>query len=777
MRTPGFWRGIRRWVLVICAVSVGTVGLGPEAQAEEKKAERRPELGGIYPGEEVIVTAETVNVKGQKIENVDDVKAELARRPGSNILIEEKQITESRAFNLQDILQFAPGVRFQSRFGADEGQFQIRGTSLRNNFHHRGVNILINGIFFGDADGFSDFESIDLMAYERVEVYKGANALRYGANTIGGAINFVPRTGYNATMYQARVEAGSYGTVIGQVSSGKVTEPFKVGNMNATSDYYISMTGNRQDGFQDNAQQGRQRLNANFGLQLGEHQEIRAYVLQSNVSERLPGSLTTQQLFANRTQVGGINPGATNNYFACSTNNAACKQGRYYNLARIGVAYKNEFAAGQSLEVIPYYQYQYLDHPIFQTIRQDNSNVGGELRYKNDNSLAGHTNNLVVGQQIRYGDQHQRRFEQQNGAILRPTQNAFFRTTYFGTYAEDQFDAVQNLTLVAGLRWDYSGRQGNVQAFNVFPPAVPFCPGALTNQACPAGVQQTTASLRHFDHVSPKVGFVYRTSETTQIYGNVSNAYEPPLNLELTSAAFPNGQQNLGGFLNLDAQRAWQYELGTRGTTKDQRLSWDFTVYDIEMRKEILAANVQVTGGGIQGTYLNANDTRHTGLEMGAGYVVKKGLFAKEGKGDTVTTRAAYTWSRFVFTEDVFGATTAGPNSLIAKSGNLLPGAPIHNVNYEVRYDHPRGWWVAPNFEWIPTGFYTDNLNTVKDPSYFVLHLRSGWNYSKHVTFYAEGRNLTNKTYAGAVVVNDVLNRYANPSQGVSGYAGVEVKF
>ena len=59
-----------------------------------------------------VVVVDAVEVKGKRIENVEDVKQELARRPGSNILIEEKQITESRALNLQDVLQFAPGVRF-----------------------------------------------------------------------------------------------------------------------------------------------------------------------------------------------------------------------------------------------------------------------------------------------------------------------------------------------------------------------------------------------------------------------------------------------------------------------------------------------------------------------------------------------------------------------------------------------------------------------------------------------------------------------------------------
>ncbi|MEO8046485.1 MAG: Plug domain-containing protein [Nitrospirota bacterium] len=170
------------WTL-LAGIVMAVIGTVPSVTwgAEEPAGREATEL-----------TMKTVKVEGQRIENVNDVKKEFARRPGSNILIEEKQIVQSRALNLQDVLQFAPGVRFQSRTGADEGQFSIRGTSLRNNFHHRGINILINGIYFGDADGFSDFESIDLLAYERIEVYKGANALRYGGNTIGGAINLFP---------------------------------------------------------------------------------------------------------------------------------------------------------------------------------------------------------------------------------------------------------------------------------------------------------------------------------------------------------------------------------------------------------------------------------------------------------------------------------------------------------------------------------------------------------------------------------------------------------
>ncbi|MGD9728405.1 MAG: TonB-dependent receptor family protein [Nitrospiraceae bacterium] len=590
-----------------------------------------PAFGAEQPDEEhPEIVMEPVAVEGKRIENVEDVKREFARRPGSNILIEEKEITETRALNLNDVLLFAPGVRFQSRSGADEGQFQIRGTSLRNNYHHRGINIMINGIYFGDADGFSDFESIDLLAYERIEIYKGANALRYGGNTIGGAINFVPRTGYSASLLQARFLAGSYGTVSGQVSSGKVMQPFKIGNMNATMDYYISASGNRMDSFQDNSQQARQRVNANIGLQLGNHQEFRLYFLQANVSERLPGSLTTEQLFANPRQAGDQSPPGTPPFFACVTDAQTCKYGRYYNQQRIGLAYRNEFAPNQFFEIIPYYSYKYLDHPIFQTLRQDNYNVGGEVRYANSNELFGRKNSLVVGFQPRYGDLHQTRFVNINGSIGAMTQNAHIRTTYFGAYAEDAFDATQNLTLVISGRWDNSGRQGNIQNFG--PAGNPFDP------ATPSVLTTTQQPLRHFDAISPKLGFVYRTTPFSQLYFNASRAYEAPLNLELLSSVNANGSSNTG-FLNLDAQRAWQLELGHRGMSENKRYSWDLTVYNLEMQKEILASVINN-----QATFQNANSTRHTGVEAGGAMVLTKGLFARGGglREDSLQTRVAY---------------------------------------------------------------------------------------------------------------------------------------
>ena len=90
-------------------------------------------------------------------------------------------------------LDYVPGVFAQPKWG-DDTRLSIRGSGLSRNFHLRGVQLYMDGIPINTADGYGDFQEIDPTAYRYVEVYKGANALRFGANSLGGAINFVTPT-------------------------------------------------------------------------------------------------------------------------------------------------------------------------------------------------------------------------------------------------------------------------------------------------------------------------------------------------------------------------------------------------------------------------------------------------------------------------------------------------------------------------------------------------------------------------------------------------------
>ena len=126
----------------------------------------------------------------------------------------------------------------------DESQISIRGSGLRNNFHLRGINVLIDGFPYGNADGFSDFESLELLTTKRIEVYKGASALRFGGNTLGGAINLVTKTGYDAGLLELRSEAGSFGFLKNYIGTGQVYGPL---------DLYVGLTDTELDGYRDTA--------------------------------------------------------------------------------------------------------------------------------------------------------------------------------------------------------------------------------------------------------------------------------------------------------------------------------------------------------------------------------------------------------------------------------------------------------------------------------------------------------------------------------------------
>ena len=109
-----------------------------------------------------------------RLRTEEQARQEIERIPGGAEVVGTKEIEESRASNLKDVLDFVPGVLVRPRFGAaDESQLSIRGSGLRNNFHLRGINVLIDGFMYGNADGFSDFESLELLSTKYIEVFKG----------------------------------------------------------------------------------------------------------------------------------------------------------------------------------------------------------------------------------------------------------------------------------------------------------------------------------------------------------------------------------------------------------------------------------------------------------------------------------------------------------------------------------------------------------------------------------------------------------------------------
>jgi iron complex outermembrane receptor protein len=664
------------------------------------------------------VVVEGSRAPDERTRTETEAREELRRVPGGTEVVGQEKIEQSRGANLKDALDLVPGVFVQPRFGAaDESQISIRGSGLRNNFHLRGLNVLIDGFPYGNADGFSDFESLELLTTKRLEVYKGANALRFGGYTLGGAINLISKTGYDAPLIELRSEAGSFGFLKNYVGTGQVYGPF---------DLYVGLSDTEVNGYRQHGDQIRRRAYASLGYRLAGGTTVRLDLGYVRNEENLPGALTRQEMDRNPRQ---RNPA-----------NSAFREERNYDYTRGALTVRTPLSENQVLEWFTQLNYQDMDHPLSFAIIDDTTySYGTELRYVLTAPVFGLASRLTAGFQFFGTRQIDVNFANNLGNRGAKSKDQFNIANNVAGYLEEQLDLTSTFTAVAGGRVNYATRE--------------------VRDRFEANGNQSDAV--DFLSASPRAGFVWKVAPTVQAFGNASHAYEPPALLELTAPGQLGG--NLG---QLAAQKSWQFEVGTRGNVGD-RLAWDVAVYDAELWDEIQNVNVQPFPGAsfTIPRYRNIDRSRHTGVEAGVDLLLVKDILSRIGlglAGDSLRARAAYTWSRFVFVNDVnFG-------------DNDLPGAPRHFIQTELRYDHGSGFWMAPGLDIVPEGYFVNSENDARNDSYTLVNFKAGFEHkASGLGVFFEARNLTATSYSAAVATDDANRRFFFPGDGRSFYGGL----
>jgi len=657
-----------------------------------------------------IATLRGVTVIGSKTD-LAETRERMNQTPGSVAMVDGAEIRSTRQANLKDVLQFVPGVYVQPRFGAaDESQISIRGSGLRNNFHARGVNLLVNGMPYRNADGFTDFESLELLTTEAIEVYKGGNALRYGGSTLGGAINLDTKTGHSASPVSLFAQGGSFGFYKTQLESGA---------SRGNSNYYASYARTSMDGYRQWSAQQRDRGNLHGGYRFSPNTDARVFYFFANVKEDLPGSLTRA--------------GFESDPRAADPGNVSGRWGRDYILHHVGLQLRTQISPTQRLEISPYTQYRDIDHPIFQVMSQLSHDYGAEIRYENTADLGSLSNRFTIGFQPAYESLLNHQYVNDAGEHGTLTKDQHDRVKTFALYMEDVLSLTPRLSAVLGIR----GERATRETEDFF----------LSN-----GDQ---SDKRVYKPVSPKVGLLYSFApDGAQLFANASRSFEPPLLLELNSLAVP-------GFVALEGQSAWQYEVGARGRTIG--LVWDVSAYDIELRNEILNLNVQPFPGApfTVPTYRNAPKTRHKGLELGLSYQLPGALFVRGDVADHVSLRTSYTLARYTFVDDS------------TYQNNHIPGAPHQVLATEIKYTHPVGFSLAPSIEWIPQSYFLDSQNTVKNDGWTNISLRAELATSFGMNLFAAGQNLTNRRFSQSVQVDNAAGKWFEPADGRSFYAGL----
>jgi iron complex outermembrane receptor protein len=657
------------------------------------------------PKVEVIVVSE--DAAGDSEREWDDEQAleALRRTPGGVALVGEEAIERTRAAALEDVLESVPGVYVRARGTGEEPQISIRGSGLRNNFHTRGVNVLIDGFPFQNADGFSDVETFEFLAARRVEVFKGANSLRFGGNTLGGAINIVTQTGRDAPPVRLRSEGGAFGFWKSYGSGAWNAGPW---------DAYLALSHTQQDGYRDHAAQNRQRAYGSFARHFDGGASLRLDLNGVRNRQELPGALGHGDFHAD--------PEAAN---AASD---AQDERRDFALGRGALTLTVPVNDAVRVDWQTQTSFQDLDHPLaFGVIDNHTWNAGTELRAVSEQPLWERDSRFDAGVQIAYTRQPQTIFENLGGG----TRGASFsrqlgQAANAAFYFSEDLELCDAVSLVGGARGQFAWRRVRDE---------------LANES---------DSVEYW-FAAPSLGAIWRALPGAELYANAGYAFEPGVLFELTAPGNATPGLDLDA---LDPQRAWQFEAGARGEI-GERLSFDVAVFDVELRDEIRNVNVAPFPGApfTVPAYENIDRSRHWGAEVGLDLRLAYGF----------STQVAYTYSRFEFVrDDAFG-------------DNDLPGAPRHFTTAALRWQHGSGIWLAPQVEWVARRWFVDSENESSAGAYAIYNVRAGYDHARSgLSLFVEGRNLGDRDYVSAVVVDAGDQRYYEPGDGRGVFGGVE---
>lgn len=608
----------------------------------------------------ITVTAEPASEESLVVPNLEQARSDIDRIPGAVEIVPGRAFKNGPAQSVKDMVDWVPGVFAQSRFG-DDARISIRGSGLSRNYGNRGLNMYMDGIPINTSDGLVDNFEVDPTAYQYVEVYKGANALRYGGNSLGGAINFVTPTGRDASLFEGRVDAGSFGTLKSQASSGAADGPL---------DYFITASAQRSDGFRDHSDGDEQRASGNIGYRFSADAETRFYLNVNRVRQRLPGEVT---------KASALNsPRKANPEFE--------RLDQQRNIDSVRLANKTTLRFDNTtVDFGVFGVHRHVMHPIYQWLDYRVNDYGGFVRATDDRVIGSFRNQLIAGLNLHNGSIDTDQYINLGDANKGPLAMSMYDTSKnFSAYVEDSFYIRSDLALIAGAQFQHSVRDREDRFLS-----------------------DGNQSGRHtYNNFSPRFGVLWDVDPTWQVFANISRSAEVPT-FDANTFATPSSSA-------LEAQTATTYEIGTRGRRPD--FNWDVALYRANLKNELQCLT---TAPWSPCTVVNADRTIHQGVEIGLGLAFLKSVFTT---GDRVWFNAAYTYSDFRFDDDSrYGNNElpgvpphylraeimykhpsglyAGPNvewvpkAYYVDNANQETVDPYALLNFKIGYDNPNSGW------------------------------------------------------------------------------------
>ncbi|KGM07489.1 TonB-dependent receptor [Methylophaga thiooxydans] len=531
---------------------------------------------------------------------IEAEKREIQQTPGAVSFIDMESVTEGQVSSLEDAFRYVPGVWAPSTSGNDSVFFTSRGSNLdAAGYDMNGIKLLQDGLPVTAADGNNHNHIIDPLSAQYAVFAHGANAMKYGASTLGGAVNFITRTAHNTSPLSLSLSGGSHGERLTRLTASQV--------FNGYGDGLVTIENKEWDGYRDHNKQTRSSIYANGGIRLSDTVSTRFYVTHRHDDQELPSSLSRAEVRDDPEQA-----------------NASAKRGAGHfqkdvDIKRVANKTTWDIDENRRFEFGVSFEEQELHHPIvyspFFSLLIDNTvrNAGTMARYQH--KVGNH--DWLMG--FNYGET---RVDGGNYSHFSgdKTEQSSKTENYADTlelFLMDRWQFADDWTLIAGAQAVKAERE--VKSTNLATSAV-------------------TEADDDYNSINPRLGLIYQLSADTSVYSSLSRLFEAPTTYQLDD-----------GTDTLDAMDGEVFELGTRGHKAlgvNSHWGWDVSAYYAKLDNEILSVEDPAMPG--QFITSNADDTIHAGIDA----LLTADIALTDDSAHRLTPMVSLSWNRFRFDDD-----------------------------------------------------------------------------------------------------------------------------
>lgn len=630
-------------------------------------------------------------------------------------LVDSNLIRNQQNSSLVSTLNTVAGVRMEER-SPGSYRLSLRGSLLRSPFGIRNIKIYVDDFPLTDAGGNTYLNLLDVNALGSMEVYKGPEASIFGANTGGAVLINSPEIRNNI---EASLTGGSFGLFH---QTAGIQHQFK------NYSFSVSQGYQRSDGYRENSAMNRKYFQTTQQWNYNASGFLKAFIFYSDLNYQTPGGLTAIQLEQNPEQARPATP---------TIPGAVSQQAAIYNKT-IFAGLSNTYQIDKNFKhvVALFTSYTDFKNPFI---------TNYEKRYESTLGLRTFLEYAEVNEQFKWNAQ---------GGIessATRTQVKNFNNNAGSPAAMQAYDDLKANQNFAFLRFNFDidskvliELSSSLNFFNYKYES--FFPAIVTEQK-----RKFSAQLM------PKLAVSYLINPELSIRGSLSKGYSPPTLAEVRSS-----DNNINN--NLQAEKGWNFELGLRYKTKDNRFYANGNLFSYQLEDAI----VRRLNANDTEYFINAGGTNQKGVELETSILI---IENKDGFLKGLHLRNSYTLSHYRFKNFISGNTSFSNNKLTGVPGNVLVSS--------LEFNFQKGIYLFGQHNYT-SSIPLNDANTVFAKKYNLIEAKAGIRNLKigktKLEIFAGVNNLLNEKYSLGNDLNAANNRYFNAAAKQNFYAGLAAK-